>query len=212
MGRVLIVAKHYVYFRLSLDIANKLNTEPARYGLRRSMLKTLAITEGRTEFNANLYTKEVPRRIIIGMVERSAYDGHKNKSPFDFKPFDVRDICITANGRNYPQVPYNLNFGNNRFVRAFHDMQEYTGHSYTTESNGIDMQMYKSGWTIFAFVLTNSMENDPCFELIRDGTVGLDIKFNTPVPAGGIILIAYAEVDSLMMIDRNRQLTSDITV
>lgn len=62
-------------------MARKLETQPARYGLRKTMLKTLAITEGknfisdiifqcfdigRTEFNANLFTNEVPRRIIIG--------------------------------------------------------------------------------------------------------------------------------------------------
>jgi len=195
-----------------LDVANRLNTQPARYGIRKTMLKTLAITEGRTEFNANLFTNEVPRRIIIGMVDRKDYDGNKNTSPFNFKPFAVREINISANGRNYPQVPYNLDFENHKVVRAYHDLQEYTGHSYTTESNGIDMEMYRKGWTIFAFVLTNSMENDPCFELIRDGTVGIDIKFSSPIPTGGAILIAYAEVDALLMIDRNRQLTSDMTV
>jgi hypothetical protein len=91
-------------------------------------------------------------------------------------------------------------------------MQEYTGHSYTTESNGINMAMYKSGWTLFTFTLTNSMENEPCFELIKDGTVAVTIHFSEPVPAGGLILVAYAEADALLMIDRNRQLTSDLTV
>lgn len=115
-------------------------------------------------------------------------------------------------GRNYPQVGYNLNFPDGKYVRAYHDMQEYTGHSYSTESNGINMSMYSTGWTIFAFMLTNSMENDPCFELIKDGTVAVNIKFNEVVPAGGLILVAYGESDALLMIDRNRQLTSDMTV
>ncbi|HJS63963.1 MAG TPA: hypothetical protein VJU13_00495 [Candidatus Nitrosocosmicus sp.] len=91
-------------------------------------------------------------------------------------------------------------------------MQEYTGHAYSTDSNGIDMGMYKEGWTLFAFVLTNSMENDPGFELIKDGTVAVEVKFDAAVPAGGLIMLAYAEVDALLMIDKNRQLTSDMTV
>src|SRR5262249_25004910 len=155
------------------------------------------------------FTNEVPRRIILAMIDRESYDGNKHYSPFRFQHFNIREITINANGRNYPQVPYTLNFDQNKYTRAYHDLQEYTGHAYTTESNGINMSMFKSGWTIFAFTLTNSMENNPCFELIRDGTVGVDLKFSAPVPPGGLILIAYAEVDALMMIDRNRQLTSD---
>ena len=85
-----------------------------------------------------------------------------------------------------------MSFPDGYCVRPYHDLQEYTGHAYTTESNGIDMEMYKSGWILFAFMLTNSMENDPCFELIKDGTVAVNIKFNHAVPAGGLIMVAYA--------------------
>ena len=44
---------------LSLDIARRLDTQPARYGLRKTMLKSLFLTEGRTEYSNALYTEEV---------------------------------------------------------------------------------------------------------------------------------------------------------
>jgi hypothetical protein len=56
------------------------------------------------------------------------------------------------------------------------------------------------------------MENDPGFELIKEGTTAISIKFSSAVPAGGITLITYGEVDSLMLVDRNRSLISDVTV
>jgi hypothetical protein len=152
---------------LSLDIARRLDTQPARYGLRKTLLKSLFITEGRTEYTNAIYTDEVPRRIILGLLENSAYNGSKFKSPFNFKNFDLREITISASGRTYPQVPYNLDYGNDRYVRAFHDFCEYTGQAYGTESNGIDYSMYKSGWCLYAFSLSNSMENENCFELIK---------------------------------------------
>ena len=89
---------------LSLDLARRLDTKPARYSMRKSMLKSLFISEGRYQFNANIFTDEVPRRVIIGFIENEAFHGHKNKSPFNFKNFDVRDIAIVANGRDYPQT------------------------------------------------------------------------------------------------------------
>ena len=197
---------------LSLDFARKLDTQPARYSLRKSMLKSLFITEGRTEFQNNIFTDEVPRRIIVGLLANSAYIGNKNKSPFNFEHFNVRDVTIIANGRQYPQAPYNLDYGNKKYIRAYHDSQENLGFAYSRESNGISYKMFRNGWCIYTFTLTNSMENDPGFELIKDGTTAISIKFSSPVPAGGVTLIAYGEVDSLMLVDRNRSLSSDVTV
>uniref|UniRef100_A0A914HPA7 Uncharacterized protein n=1 Tax=Globodera rostochiensis TaxID=31243 RepID=A0A914HPA7_GLORO len=67
---------------LSLDIARKLDVEPARYGIRKSFMKSLFITGGRYDFSANLFTEEVPRRVIIGLVANQNYIGHKLKNPF----------------------------------------------------------------------------------------------------------------------------------
>ena len=64
---------------LSLDIAKQLEVQPARYGLRRTMLKHLLVSAGDTEFNANLYIEEVPRRLVIGLLENSAFIGNKFK-------------------------------------------------------------------------------------------------------------------------------------
>jgi hypothetical protein len=152
---------------LSLDIARHLDNTPARYGLRKTQLKSLFITEGRTEYANAIFTEEVPRRIIIGLLANDAYNGSRFKSPFKFEHFNVREITITANGRNYPQVPYYLDYNANKYVRPFHDFHEHVGTAYNTESNGINYKMYKAGWCFYAFSLTNSQENEPFFELIK---------------------------------------------
>lgn len=146
---------------LSLDIARRLDTNVARYGIRKTMLKSISLTEGRTEFSYALFTEELPRRVLIGMVANSAYNGNAgniNSSPFKFQPFSVREITLNAGGRDYPQVHYELDFANSNYVRAYHDHQEFLNHAYTTESNGIDYSMFGDGWTVFAFMLTNSLE------------------------------------------------------
>ena len=95
---------------LSLDIARRLDTEPARYGVRKTFLKSTFITHGRRDFAANLFAEEVPRRVIIGLVRKGAYNGNQELSPFSFEHFNVRDIELTASGRTYPQYPYNLKY------------------------------------------------------------------------------------------------------
>jgi len=44
---------------------------------------------------------------------------------------------------------------------------EHLGFANTTETNGISYGDYLKGFCFFVFMLTNSQEDDPCFELIK---------------------------------------------
>ncbi|KAL3082249.1 hypothetical protein niasHT_035779 [Heterodera trifolii] len=179
---------------LSLDIAKKLDMEPARYGIRKTLMKSLFITGGRYDFSANLFTEEVPRRVIIGLVPNQNYIGQNQKNPFYFNHHNVRNIELTASGRTYPQFPYNLDYKNNRYARAYHDTQEHLGMACTTESNGISYSMFKTAYCLYVFQMTNSQEDSPGFELIKEGCTAVNIRFAEAVPNEGVTLIAYADM------------------
>jgi hypothetical protein len=91
-------------------------------------------------------------------------------------------------------------------------MHEALGFTNSSESNGININNFADGWNIYSFNLTNSGEQNPCFDLISEGSTTVNIKFSQPVPAGGIVLIALAEFDSLLYIDKLRNVLSDYTV
>lgn len=174
---------------LSLEIAKKLDTEPARYPIRKTFIKQAFISEGRTDYTASLFTEEVPRRVIIGFVRNSYFVGEKYHTPLYFEHFNIRDIELIANGRIFPQQPYNLDFTNKNYIRAYHDFQEYLGFAGTSESNGIPYKKFAKGFCFFVFMLTNGQEDSPGFELIKDGTTAVSIRFGSAVPAGGIQLV-----------------------
>nr|CAD2202559.1 unnamed protein product [Meloidogyne enterolobii] len=198
---------------LSLDIARKLETKPARYSIRKTMMKPLFISQGRYEFNANLFMDQIPRRITLGLVANSDYVGSINRSPFNFQHFNVREISIIANGRPYPQASYDFDYKNGRYVRAFHDMNEATGFTNTSENNGITYQQFGKTHCIYVFNLTNSGDdNSGTFDLIKNGTTAINIKFSQPVPEGGVMLVVMGEADSLIMLDKNRTIASDTTI
>ena len=56
----------------------------------------------------------------------------------------------------------------------------------------------------------SSMENEPGFSLIREGTTSVSVKFAQAL-GQNVTLIAYAELDSLLMIDKYRTISSDVT-
>nr|CAD2162544.1 unnamed protein product [Meloidogyne enterolobii] len=209
----LYVKKVDIMDGLALDIAKKLDIRPARYAIRKTMMKPLFISQGRYEFNANLFMDQIPRRIILGLVSNNDYVGAIDRSPFNFQPFNIREISIIANGRSYPQAPYDLDFPNGKFARAFNDMNEAIGFSNSLESNGISFEQYAYTHCIFVFNLTNSGEDQSgLFDLIRNGTTAVNIKFSRPIPEGGVMLIVMGEADSLIMLDKNRTITSDTTI
>jgi len=211
----LFVKKIELMDSLAFDISKKLEVKPARYPMRKTSLKSLFISENRTEFNANLWADQVTRRVVIGMVKNADFVGSQRTNPFNFQHFDLRDISITAGGITFPAAPYSLDFPKGKFCRIFHDMHEAIGYAGTLESNGISMERFSNGgFCILVFNLTNSQEdNGPeTFDLIKNGTTSVKLTFNRPIPAGGIVLIAMGEVDSLLMLDRNRTITSDISV
>lgn len=192
---------------LNLDISRHLDTSSARYGIRRTKLKHLLIVANRTDFSANLFIDEVSRRVVIGLVENKYFLGTEEGSPFYFNHNNVRDIQLIASGRQYPQVPYNLDYDKNAYSRAYQDTQENLGFANALESNGINFSRFKTAMCIYVFQMTNSQEDTPGFELLKDGSTIININFAKKVPEGGLQLIAYAETDGLVNIDQNRMVT-----
>jgi hypothetical protein len=198
---------------LAYDINKKLELRPARYPMRKTSIKTMFIGEDTREYNGCLWIDQIPRRVVLALVKNKDFVGDMTTNPFRFQPFNLREITITANGTSHPQAPYSLDFPNNKYARAFHDTMEAIGYAGSMESNGISMEDYKDQFCFFVFNLTNSKEdNGDTFDLIKPGSTLIKISFSSAVEKGGYILVAMAEVDSILMLDRNRTISTDITV
>ncbi|KAL3103589.1 hypothetical protein niasHS_000772 [Heterodera schachtii] len=187
---------------LALELAKKLEMKPARYAVRKTMMKALFISPGRYEFNANLFMDQVPRRVTMGLVANSDYVGNIKRSPFNFQHFNVRELSVVANGRSYPQAPYDIDYENWKFVRPFNDTQEALGFANSTYGNGIDYFSFLHTHCIYVFNMTNSGDDHGgLFDLIKKGCTAVNIKFKKPVPDGGITLIVMEQCQNLLLLN-----------
>lgn len=196
---------------LNLELAAKLETEPCRYSINKTDLKVFMITAGRLQFNVNAFQEQVPRRMVVCFTDYSSYVGSETSSPFVLNHHSVKDISVQFNGKTFPNPKYELDFKNGKFARAFHDMLENTG-MYGNDTNGINLDAYKNRLALFVFNLTNAQEVDNCFDLIKSGVTGITVNFADAVGVGGLAMIVYAEFDGLVILDKNRVLTSDVTI
>ncbi|KAL3072303.1 hypothetical protein niasHT_039120 [Heterodera trifolii] len=112
---------------LNMSLYKTLEKQPATYAVRKTEIKSSFISVGRYEFEYNVFSATIPRRVTIALVGNSAFHGDYKLSPFMFEPFDLREISIHAGGVVYPAVPYKLNFSKDHFVSAFVDMYEALG-------------------------------------------------------------------------------------
>ncbi|KAL7077527.1 hypothetical protein ACQ4LE_003284 [Meloidogyne hapla] len=194
---------------LNMNIYKTLESKPATYALRRTEMKSTFLTAGRTEIEYNAFSATIPRRVTVALVSNKAFNGDITRSPFNFKPFDLRDISVHTGGHIYPMVTYKLKFEQDLFVRAFVDMYEALGMANSDRSSDISMSRFKDGWTFFVIPLTSTLDDSCGFELLRSGTTSIRLGFKSPIPSGGVEMIILGEFDQMLMIDYNRHIVSD---
>ncbi|KAL3092068.1 hypothetical protein niasHS_004231 [Heterodera schachtii] len=194
---------------LNMSLYKTLEKQPATYAVRKTEIKSSFISVGRYEFEYNVFSATIPRRVTIALVGNSAFHGDYKLSPFMFEPYDLREISIHAGGVVYPAVPYKLNFSKDHFVSAFVDMYEALGMANSERSFDISMAQFKKGWTFFVIPLTSTLDDSCGFELLRSGTTNVRATFNSPIPLGGVEMVVLGEFDQMIMVDYNRHIVTD---
>ena len=94
----------------------------------------------------------VPRRINACFVNRKAFIGDKTLSPFYFDHANVRSILVEAGGAVWHAVSYDLNFSENKFIRAFVDMYQHLNLIGQSHSINLTLPKYHAGWIFFSFL------------------------------------------------------------
>lgn len=204
IGFKLYVKQHHLLPELDAKIQSELKANRiAKYPYTRNLMTNFFINAGLYDYKAMLFNDFIPKRIFIALVDGIAFNGSTKHSPFEFKPFNLHNIQVSANGRLIPAYPYDL--GRKDYARAFKDLVD------TTENTGITYQQYLTHSCIFAFDF-RSMPRENVAELQHMGTTSLAIRFDKPVPTSGIQVIVYAEFDSLMAFDFARNITTALPV
>ena|GEM_PF-3012922 len=197
---------------LNMAIYGQLEGEAAKYSLRRTEIRSTFLTAGRREVDHNVFAATIPRRLTIAFIKAAAFNGDFKHSPFNFEPFGIRELSVQAGGQNYPVAPYNWDFENNKFARAFIDTYEALGMTNADRTCDITWEQFKSGWTIFVLPLTSTLDDSCGFELLRSGTTSIHAKFNRPIPVGGVEMIILGEFDQMIMVDHQRRVLLDSNI
>ena len=204
---------------LEMTMHSAMQKHLAKYPVRRVQVRTLYIAPNTTRAPTNsLWTGQLPRRVIIGMVKENAYSGHYALSPFNFQNFDLRKAWIVANGETYPKRgrPIQARFDvENQYMQLFAQFYEGLGLAGRDKGVALDLKDLKKGHCLIAIDLkADAGCEDNSWEVARSGNLSVNIELGTPVAnnTGGVRVICMGEFDNLMTIDGNMNVYSDFAV
>ena len=186
--------------------------QPALYPIRRVMMKSLTVPLGSLSITEeNLFSGQLPKRIVIGLVDSDSFEGKYNKNPFNFKHFGLKYCSLYVNGKMVPQKPLISDFANDLTLRNYFTLLESTGKAFQDSGIDVSRSEYNKGYALLAFDLSPDLEDTGCYHLIKKGNIRLELKFSTGLVAP-VNVIVYSEFDSKVSIDKNRAVLMDYFV
>jgi len=181
----------------------------AKYPIRRVVCKTFTVPRGNLDIvQESLFSGQLPTRLVIGCVDNDAFNGSYTRNPFNFKHYDLSQIKLYLDGQQQTIKPLEPSFANQLYVDAYTSLFSGTGKLQKDEGNYITREDYRGGYTLYAFDLTPDLAEEGHFNLVRNGNLRLEMKFALALP-NTINVIAYAEFQNVLEIDRNRNVIFD---
>lgn len=196
---------------VALSHEKALMTGNALYPVNRTEMEVLTIPSGaRTIARDNFFSGKIPKKLIFVMLDNDAMNGSYTRNPFNFQHYRIQSIELTVDGEPVAGCPLTLDMGQNRKVRAFNNLFNVVGKSYTDVGQDITYDDFSHGYSIFCFDLTP----DGCgntsrhFELSKTGNLRLKLQFEANL-AATINVLVYGEFENVIEITRTRELLMD---
>lgn len=184
---------------------NILQKERARYITTKTDLKYFVISAGLTSVNKeNIIQGVLPKKLILAFVKTAGFQGNVNHNPFLLENLNINNLNVYVDGIVHPNKPYNLNFEEGRSLRAYYDLLGTLDVLENERSIGISREDYNKGYTLFGVDLSTSQIDDSTFELIKKGSLRIEIDFGAAL-AESIVCVCYLQYDNILEVNAERE-------
>ena len=177
----------------------------AKYLINHIDISTFTITmENRSFIKDGLFQSQVPKTVVIGMLEHSAFNGNMKKNPFHFQHFDLNKIGLYRDGELVPGQLYTPDYENDHFIRTYNHTMQTLNYFNTDDSNGMTLEHFKNGYNLYAFNLAPDNTNQgPHRHLMKTGSLRLELSFKKKLRQP-ITVVLFAIIDAKVEITKLR--------
>ncbi|KAM7430563.1 hypothetical protein ABFA07_018752 [Porites harrisoni] len=160
----------------------------------------------------NLFLGRVPQRMIVGILDSTAFNGAKEKYPFSFQSKGVTSIRQFIEGEEYPYVT--LEFAGNNTLKDWEGYRRFLDAAGAVAKHR-EFMVKPGDWghnkncTLYMWNNVPSGNADgPKLNPKQTGNVRLEIKFRAALNAN-ITIMVWGEFESVIYIDHLGAVTYD---
>ena len=181
----------------------------AKYPLNHIDITNFTITKENQSFiKDTLFPTQVPKLLVVGLLDHDSFNGHIKKNPFNFENFDLNKIALYRDGTLIPGQIYTPNYDKEHFLRAYNNTMSSLNYFNTDDSNGMTLEHFKDGYNLYAFDLTpDGTAQGPHRHLMRTGSLRLELSFAKLLPHA-ITVLLFAVFDAKVEITKMRELST----
>ena len=200
----------------TLEGERKLRKQVVKYPVVRNQIRTFIFNGATTVWTQdNLFLNRVPQRMIVGILDSTAFNGNKEKYPFAFQSKGVTSVRQFIEGEEYPCVTLELTgnsalnnrMGYYRFMEAAGAMPKHREFMVKPGEWG-----HNKNCTLYMWNNVPGGDADgPKLNPKQTGDVRLEIKFRAAVNAN-ITILVWGEFESVIYIDHLGAVTYDNSV
>ena len=197
----------------TLEGERKLRKQLVKYPVVRDQIRTFTFNGATTVWTPdNLFLNRVPQRMIVGILDSTAFNGDKNYYPFAFQSKGVTSVRQFIEGEEYPYVTLELTgnstlkdrLGYYRFMEAAGAVPKH--HEFMVKP---DEWGHNKNCTLYMWNNVPSGNADgPKLNPKQTGNVRLEIKFRAALNAN-ITILVWGEFESVIYIDHLGAVTYD---
>ena len=183
----------------------------ALYPMHRGEIEVVSVPALQTNISRdNLFMSKLPRKLIIGLVGNHNFNGNYTQHPFEFEHFNVTNIEVSVDGENVCGTPMQLDYGNQKYMRAYAGLFHALNKSMRDVGLDITYHDFPRGYCLYCFDLTA----DGCgntsnhLELQRQGNLRFKMNLGAPL-AETVNVICYGEFESMLEITNSREVLVD---
>lgn len=184
-----------------------LNSHNALYPVHHRTIESFTIPKDHKSFMKDgLYPSQAPKVVFVAMADNKTVNGDLKRNPFHFKHNNLREIALRVDGNSHPGPPYTPDFDGKMFGRSYVDLMNALGYFNKDDTNGLTMEEFANGYTLYAFDLTSDNNISASYRQAKTPhSIRLDLEFNTPLTETVNVLI-YAVFESLVEITKLRDI------
>ena len=195
----------------SLCLAHEriLQQKTAKYPITRVECKVIHLPQGQKSFtHDNLFLGQLPKRIVLGIVDNRAFNGDISLNPYNFQHCNLNYLAVHLDGQQVPWAPLQPSFSGSSYIRAFYT--QFTGGDGISSDTGntIGREQFVNGHALYCFDLTPDLSSS-CghhFSVTKSGNLRLELAFEVALSITGNVLV-YSEFDNVIEIDKDRKVT-----